>query len=510
MKGKIVPAIMLTLLLTSMLTLAFNIQPVKATGAIYIRADGSIDPQEASISTIDNVTYTFTDNINDSIVVERDSIVVDGADYTVQGTGGGDGIDLSSRSNVTIRNTQIKTFQYGIYLYQSHNNSISGNNVTTSDVCAIMLYCSSCNCVSGNNLTGNNYGVFLRDSPNNTVCENTMANNQHSIYLGYSYTANNTLSGNNITDCWYGIELFEAATNNSIVGNNISDNGLGIHLWSGCNQNTFSGNILTNNSQYGIYLGYSASNRFCHNDLIDNTQQAYAYPSGYANIWDDGYPSGGNYWSNYTGIDLCHGRYQNEAGGDGVGDTQYIIDENNTDRYPLMEPYAGPHSLHLSKTIVGQGYDVSMTATITNNGEQTDTFNVTIYANQTIIDEIYNINLTGRNSTTITFTWDTTGFAIGNYNMTVCSTSVLDETTDNNSTGGWILVTIPGDVDGDLENGRYDVDLYDAVRLLACYGAKEGDPNFDPNCDIDNTGQVFLFDAVILLSHYGQTAWPPE
>jgi len=48
------------------------------------------------------------------------------------------------------------------------------------------------------------------------------------------------------------------------------------------------------------------------------------------NAWDDGYPSGGNYWSDYTGVD---------ADGDGIGDTPYVIDENNTDRYPLMNPW---------------------------------------------------------------------------------------------------------------------------------------------------------------------------
>lgn len=125
---KLFSIILLTLLLTSTLTLAFNIQPAKAGGTIYIRADGSIDPPTAPISTNPPyyTLYTFTANINDSIRVERDNIVIDGAGYTLQGTGSGTGIDLAGRTNVTVQNTQIKNFEYGILLCESSNNSIRG------------------------------------------------------------------------------------------------------------------------------------------------------------------------------------------------------------------------------------------------------------------------------------------------------------------------------------------------------------------------------------------------
>jgi hypothetical protein len=60
---------------------------------------------------------------------------------------------------------------------------------------------------------------------------------------------------------------------------------------------------------------------------------------GFANVWDDGYPSGGNYWSDYNGTDLYSGPYQNQTGSDRIGDTPYVADANNTDRYPLMAAY---------------------------------------------------------------------------------------------------------------------------------------------------------------------------
>jgi hypothetical protein len=87
-----------------------------AVGTVYIRADGSIDPPTAPISTLDNVTYTLTGDIfNSSIVIERDNIVLDGADYTVTGDGTGNGIMLTSRSGVTVRNMAIRNFWGGIF-----------------------------------------------------------------------------------------------------------------------------------------------------------------------------------------------------------------------------------------------------------------------------------------------------------------------------------------------------------------------------------------------------------
>ena len=77
---------MFTLLMVGSLALAFNPQTVGAVGTIYILADGSVNPPTAPISTVDNVTYTFTDNIFDQIVVQRSNIIVDGNGYTLQGT----------------------------------------------------------------------------------------------------------------------------------------------------------------------------------------------------------------------------------------------------------------------------------------------------------------------------------------------------------------------------------------------------------------------------------------
>ena len=310
MPKRVFSAVMFILLLANMLTLVLNIQPVKASGTIYIRADGSIDPPTAPIYTADNITYTLTGNIPvgaDGIVIERDNIVVDGAGYTVTGSGNGNGTTLTDRSNVTVRSMTIKNFEYGIFLDSSSNTTLSGNNITANNYCGIRLGYSSNNTVSCNNVSNNGGGISFSSSSNNTVSGNNVANNGWGI--GFGNSSDNILSRNNFANNGYGIELDESSNN------------------------TFSGNDVTANNGRGIGLVYSSNNVFHHNNFINNTQHVHIENTGYANSWDDGYPSGGNYWSDYNGTDADH---------DGIGDTPYIIDANNIDHYPLMIPNAIP------------------------------------------------------------------------------------------------------------------------------------------------------------------------
>jgi len=416
MNRKLVLALALTLLV-GLLSVAFNVQRAKATGTIYIRADGSIDPPTTPISTLDNVTYTFTGNINDSIVVERDNIVLDGATYTVQGTGiyYSKGIDLSTRSNVTIKNTTIKNYDFGIYLYDSLNNHISGNKITNNSYCGIYLYSSSSNSISGNNVTANiGAGIWLESSSNyNSVSGNTFTNDGLFVYYSYQNsvenntvngrplvylegasnytvddagqvilvrcenirveglnlsrtfvgvelweTSNSTISGNNIANSkWYAIRLesssnyniisgnnigaynyfgirLESSSNNSISENNIINNTYGIELDGSLNN--ISGNNIMNNFR-GIKLS-SSNNGIFHNNFVNNNKQVFFFTPDCTDVWDEDYPSGGNYWSDYNGTDANH---------DGIGDSEYtvgrhVIDaDDNNDRYPLMGMFTG-------------------------------------------------------------------------------------------------------------------------------------------------------------------------
>jgi len=324
--------ILLTLLLTSMLGMALNIQPAEAdyvwTETIYIRADGGIEPADAPISTVDNITYTLTDNIvgaasspyDIAVIIERDNIILDGAGYTLRGADvqlASTGISLEGRSNVTVRNINIRNFlSRGIYISESSNVTVSGNYINIKYGPGVSIS-GNFNTVSGNTITNNGEGLIISGNFN-TISGNTIkANSGDGLIIGGDF---NTVSGNTITNNGKGL----------IVG-------CGVRLSGGSN-NTVSGNNIANNGD-GIDFQYSSNNIIYHNNFIDNTRQVHISATGYANVWDDGYPSGGNYWSDYNGTDIHSGPYQNETGSDGIGDAAYAIDTNNIDRYPLMNPW---------------------------------------------------------------------------------------------------------------------------------------------------------------------------
>ena len=306
-----------------MLVSLSKINMVKAGGTIYIRSDGTVVGTD-KIQRDGNV-YTFTGNIYDSIVVERDNIVVDGAGYTLQGTGSGKGIDLSDRNTVTIQNVEIKEFNDGIWLFEASNNTLIGNSITANNQWGIRLAGSSNNTVSGNNITNNDYGgIVVMTSDNNTISGNTVTSN----FRGLDFTAseNNIVSENRIANNNDGIALENM--HNSIIGNTIknnSDTGIFLH---GAGLNNIIGNNLTNNRR-GILVSICYNNVIYHNNFVKNTFHIETDESN--GIWDNG--EEGNYWDDYAGVD---------NDGDGIGDTPYVIDENNQDNYPLMNQWIPP------------------------------------------------------------------------------------------------------------------------------------------------------------------------
>ena len=197
--------------------------------------------------------------------------------------------------------------------------------------------------MSSNTVTGNGYGFYLGYSSNNQLLSNNVSGNGgYGVYLASS--SYNTVSGNNVSgNSGPGILLIDSSTGNMVSDNVLTGNAvIGIDVYSS-SANTVSGNNVTG-SDIGIEVDDSSDNSFYHNNFVDNTQQTMLYGSG-PNAWDSGYPSGGNYWSDYVGTDVYKGPGQNVPGSDGIGDNPYVIDIDNTDNYPFMQPWtAAPAS----------------------------------------------------------------------------------------------------------------------------------------------------------------------
>jgi nitrous oxidase accessory protein len=185
-----------------------------------------------------------------------------------------------------------------------------------------------------NNISRNNMfdwgdrGILVGDSYS-IISENNFVNIRSQIVINGN---SNIISGNTGTIDGYDGIIIESGFNNTIFGNSIVGNtNTAIKIYNGHN-NTIYENYLAENN-LGIFIGgiteyFAENNIFYNNNFVNNTQNVRIDKSiVYINYWD--FSSKGNYWSNYNGTD---------NNGDGIGDTPYIIDENNQDNFPLIEP----------------------------------------------------------------------------------------------------------------------------------------------------------------------------
>ena len=300
----------LALLVTAML-------PAAADRLEAIRIDGGAQGT-GGIQENGNI-YTFTRDINGSLVVQRDNIVIDGAGFTLSGTGAWEpkGVDLTGRSNVTVKNLAVQYFQFGFWLENSSGNVVSNCTVTWNSEWGIELRNSSMgNTVTGNILVNNHYGgIRVRDGSNgNTFSGNTITDHGRGIDLATS--ENNMVKGNYIGDNNDGLATSDAL--DTIAGNTITECfDRGVFL-NGARGNIVSANNITGNG-VGVLSSTGDNNTISGNNFVDNYAQALCIGAA-ADRWD------GNYWSDYNG----------------TGSEPYIIDASNQDSSPLADATAIP------------------------------------------------------------------------------------------------------------------------------------------------------------------------
>lgn len=220
------------------------------------------------------------------------------------------GIQLAYSSGVVVANSTLSYNDEGVSLWYSRGSNILNNDFSKNGR-AITLSYSNNNSILNNDAPKNGYGVYSYSSDDNTISNNTLISSDlDGLILWFS--ANNIIADNNVS------------LN--------SEHGLYIR-YSG--NNTIARNTLSENKGIGIFLDNSSTNRAYHNTIINNAMQAF--DNNETNEWDNGYPFGGNYWSDYSGVDEKSGLNQDSSGGDGIGDAPYDIPGGtNKDRYPIV------------------------------------------------------------------------------------------------------------------------------------------------------------------------------
>jgi len=145
-----------------------------------------------------NITYVFSADMNDSIVVEKSNIIVDGNGQTLNGSGSLIyGFNLTSVSNVTIKNLNILEFGYAMWL-EGASQCVISNNTCTNNEGGIWLVSSTENTVSGMPIIGSVEAVALDSSSGNNITGNNIMDSYYQGVYVRNNSAGNMISGNNI------------------------------------------------------------------------------------------------------------------------------------------------------------------------------------------------------------------------------------------------------------------------------------------------------------------------
>jgi parallel beta-helix repeat protein len=304
------------------------------------------------------------------------------------------GISLDASFGNYVIGNNITANNIGVRAWSNNNNTISGNNITSNDY-AIWLMGSD-NEVLDNYVADSGMGIEIEYGGNNTASGNRLVNSGFLVKLSFGNSIkdnlvngkplvylegisdtkvqgevgqlilnncnNVTVEALNLSNTTAGIELCET-NNTSISRCTIENCTYGIGLWWASNNsitrcstsagniilysssnNIVSGNTIAKCNWHPLQLEYSNRNVLFHNNFMNNDKPPLVFMDSLNNTLDDGYPSGGSFYSDYSGTDLYQGSDQNTAGSDAIGDLPYQSTSDGGwgwfDNYPLMGPFS--------------------------------------------------------------------------------------------------------------------------------------------------------------------------
>jgi nitrous oxidase accessory protein NosD len=241
-----------------------------------------------------------------------------------------------------INDNTIENAEYGIYDYNTMNGTeMDNNNIQNS--------------------TG--YGIYTQDDYGPVlILSNDIRYAESYALYSYEDYGQQTIAGNDMRDAGgYAAYITEGEFGVNFEDNNASgsdyalfydDNTYYVNSISG---NDFSNSVETYIGESYLFPGIWDNNmlndtvidfdsnyigEIYHNDLNSSAfeQTSNSLDAG---TWNNVYPIGGNYWTNYTGVDYENGPSQNLPGSDGIGDSPYVL-AGAEDLYPLMHAWFSP------------------------------------------------------------------------------------------------------------------------------------------------------------------------
>ena len=180
-----------------------------------------------------------------------------------------------------------------------------------------------------------------------------------------------------------------------------------------------------------------------------------------------------------------------------TGDGSFTLDSTFSANHDISVLDVEP-----SAPSVYEGNTLNLSVTVKNKGLNEESFNITAFYNNSVIEKQTVSNLTGGDTIGLNFTWDTSETTAGYYAIKAEADTVENEynTTDNTFINGIVYVKLLGDVDSDG-----DVDGSDLFDLSEAYGSDPGDPNWNSDCDVDGDGEVDASDFFALSKNYGRS-----
>ena len=270
------------------------------------------------------------------------------------------GIDLGeeSNNNIIVNNTLSSSY-YGIRAYDSHENRIKGNTIFNTRGCGVYTNYANYTIFENNTINSNDFtDITVYNSHNNVISNNTLFESG-SRGISLEYTDDSVIDNNEVYDHDH-VAIFLAYSDNNLIVNNAA----------------------TDDLSSGLELIHSNGCEVYHNVFMNNLLWQ-AFDNTGNNDWDNGYPEGGNFWGDYSGVDLKSGSNQDLPGSDGFGDSPYASiggESGAVDNYPIIDLPGGVNPTSNVEPISPYFYWVSpLTISANANDDFSGIYNLTLW-----------------------------------------------------------------------------------------------------------------------------------